>query len=93
MSKMIAQVALSAVLGLGVIVGFSTDLQSRLSRLVQTDNAARTHVVSGLQTNFNHYRSSVNALNQVEVQSDLQEFYQSDQSHGCESESKIDPND
>ena len=93
MSKLIAQVALSAVLGLGVIVGFSTDLQSRLSRLVQADNVAKAHVVNGLQTNFNHYRSSANALNQVELQSDLQELYQSDRPHGCESESKIDPND
>lgn len=94
MSKMIAQIALSALLGLGVLVGFSTDLQSRLSHvLLKTENSAQVHVVNGLQTNFNHFRSSVYQLNQAELQSDLQSQYQADRPHGCEGESKTDPND
>lgn len=95
MSKPVAQVAFSALLGLVMIVGFSTNLQSKLSHvLLRTENSARVHVVSGLQTNFNHYRSSTSALNQIQLQSDLQNQYQSDRPHGCESESnKIDPND
>lgn len=94
MSKMIAQVALSALLGLGVIVGFSSDLQSRLSHvLLKAESNAQVHVVNGLQTNFNHFRSSTGGLNQAELQSDLQSQYQSDKPHGCESESKTDPND
>lgn len=91
MSKMIAQVALSALLGLGVLVGFSSDLQSRLSHvLLKSESSAQVHVVNGLQTNFNHYRSSGY---QSELQSDLQSQYQSDKPHGCNGESKTDPND
>ena len=94
MSKMIAQAALSALLGLGVIVGFSSDLQTRLSHaLLKAESSAQVHVVNGLQTNFNHFRSSAGGLNQAELQSDLQSQYQSDKPHGCESESKTDPND
>ena len=95
MSKPIAQVTFSAVLGLVMIVGFSTNLQNKLSHvLAKTENRVSAHVVNGLQTNFNHYRSSTSALNQIELQSDLQNQYQSDKPHGCESESnKTDPND
>lgn len=94
MSKPIAQVAFTAVLGLVMIVGFSPNLQSRLSQaLLRTENRVSTHVVSGLQTNFNHDRSSASALNQIELQSDFQNQYQTDRPHGCESENKTDPND
>jgi len=94
MSKMIAQAALSVLLGLGVIVGFSSDLQSRLSHvLLKSESSAQVHVVNGLQTNFRHFRSSVGGLNQAELQLELQSPYQSDKPHGCESESKTDPND
>jgi hypothetical protein len=94
MSKPVAQVAFSALLGFVMIVGFSTDLQSKLSHaLFRTDNRAQAHMVNGLQTNFNHDRSSANALNKFELQSDLQNQYQTDRPHGCESENKTDPND
>jgi len=90
MSKMIAQVALSALLGLGVLVGFSSDLQNRFSHmLLKTERSAQVHMVNGLQTNFNHYRSSGYQLDQAELQSQ----YQSDKPHGCNGESKTDPND
>jgi hypothetical protein len=95
MSKPIAQVTFSALLGLVMIVGFSTNAQSKLSHLLfRTENTVSAHVVSGLQTNFNHYRSSMSTLNQIELQSDLQNQYLNDRPHGCEAESyKTDPND
>jgi hypothetical protein len=95
MSKPVAQVTFSALLGLVMIVGLSTNVQNKLSRvLAKTENGASAHVVNGVQTNFNHYRSSASVLNQLELQSDLQNQYQNDRPHGCESESnKTDPND
>ena len=95
MSKPIAQVTFSALLGLVMIVGFSTNVQSKLSHLLlRTGNSVSAHVVSGLQTNFNHYRSSASVLNQLELQSDLQNQYQADRPHGCESDSnRTDPSD
>lgn len=95
MSKPIAQVAFSAFLGLVMIVGFSKNVQTKLSNaLLGAEKSVSAHVVNGLQTNFNHYRSSTNTLNQAEFQSDLLDRYETDRPHGCESESnKVDPND
>ena len=54
---------------------------------------ARTHEVSGLQTNFNHDRSSTSELQASPIQNSVQPSSGGHGSGGCESEHQTSPLD
>jgi hypothetical protein len=88
MSKPIARVTLAILISLVLIAATYMTVQGALPKI--GGNSAQVHVVDGLQTNLNHYRSSA-----AEVQSlqSTQSFDQPGQGHGCESEARVSPDD
>jgi len=97
MSKPIARVVFSVLLGLVLIAAISTSAQGGLGReLFKTGaNSAQAHVVNGLMTNLNHYRSSVSELESARMQADTfsQPGAGAGNGHGCESELRVSPDD
>jgi hypothetical protein len=97
MSKPIARVVFSVVIGLVLIAAISTSVQGGLGRdLLKTGaNTAQIHVVNGLMTNLNHYRSSISELESSRMQADT--FSQPDagagKGHGCGSDLQVSPDD
>jgi len=91
MSKPIARVAFVVLISLVLIAATSASVRGWLGG---TSEAAgiQSHAVNGLQTNFNHYRSSVSELESRQLQSDTQSSDQP-KGHGCESESAVSPDD
>jgi len=92
MSKRIAQVAFSVLISLAVIVAIYTSVQG-LAPKADT-NSAKVHVVNGLQTNLNHFRSSAAELESAGIQADP--FVQPDKGSGhggCEDELRVNPSD
>jgi hypothetical protein len=94
MSKPIARVVFSVLIGLVLIAAISTSVQGGLGRkLLKTGaNSAQAHVVSGLMTNLNHYRSSVSELESSAMQGDTY-IKPAGKGHGCEDELRTSPND
>jgi hypothetical protein len=94
MSKPIARVVISVVIGLVLIAAISTSVQGGLGgKLLKTEaNTAQTHVVNGLATNLNHYRSSVSELESARMQY-VQPPSGVANGHGCESELRVSPDD
>ena len=97
MSKPIARVVFSVVIGLVLIAAISTSVQGGLGgKLLKSEaNTAQTHVVNGLMTNLNHYRSSVSELESARMQSEtyVQPPAGAGNGHGCESELRVSPDD
>jgi hypothetical protein len=97
MSKSIARVALSVLIGFVLIAAISTSVQGGLGgKLLKTEtNSAQSHVVNGLMTNLNHYRSSVSELESARMQSEtyVQPPAGAGNGHGCESELRVSPDD
>ena len=60
MSKPIARVAFIALISLALIAATYMTMQGGLS---WTGGRSQVHVVNGLQTNLNHYRTSVSDQN------------------------------
>jgi hypothetical protein len=85
MSKPIARVALVTLVGLVLIAAAYMTVQGVFAKAEST--GAQAHLVSGLQTNLNHDRSTSS-----EVQS-LQPANQTGKGHGCESEARVSPED
>ena len=95
MSKPIARVTVFVLLSLVLIAATSVSVRGWLGGASQTTGV---HAVSGLQTDFNHQRSTASEVESLQTQQ-LQEFQQIQpgKSHqgggGCQSESQNNPND
>ena len=95
MSKPIARVTVFVLLSLVLIAATSVGVRGWLGGASQTIGV---HAVSGLQTDFNHQRSTASEVESLQTQQlqELQEF-QPGKSHqgggGCQSESQNNPND
>ena len=86
MSKPIARVVLVSLVSLVLIAAAYMTVQGAFAK---ADTAGvQAHVVSGLQTNFNHDRSTVSELEALQPRSDMQSGsgYQKNLGGGCESE-------
>jgi hypothetical protein len=95
MSKPIARVVFAVLISLALIAATSTSARGWLGRIMPKvgANTAQVHIVNGLQTNFNHYRSSVYELQSIQTQIDTQSADQPGKGHGCHSDSQINPDD
>jgi hypothetical protein len=69
MSKPIARVVLVSLLGLVLIAAAYMTVQGAFAKAETKSAGAQAHVVSGLQTNFNHDRSTVPELEALQQQS------------------------
>jgi hypothetical protein len=69
MSKPIARVVLVSLIGLVLIVAAYLTVQGAFAKAETKSVGAQAHVVSGLQTNFNHDRSTVSELEALQMQS------------------------
>ena len=68
MSKPIARVVLVALIGLVLIVATYITVQGAFAKAESV--GVKSHNVSGLQTNFNHDRSTVTEIQALQAQSD-----------------------
>jgi len=99
MTKPITRVALAILIALAVIALTSAAVQGLLGRGAPQaqENAAKAHVVTGVQTNLNHYRSSIYGQDyfgtQAEPSTQPESAPGKGQGHGCESEMRVDPTD
>ena len=86
MSKPMVRLAFFVLVSLVVIAGTSASVRGWLGSSSEVA-AVQSHVVSGLQTNLNHDRSTVSELQTLQLQMDSQSLQQqSGKGHGCESE-------
>jgi hypothetical protein len=69
MSKPIARVVLISLISLILIAATYMTVQSAFAKAETKSAGAQAHVVSGLQTNFNHDRSTVSELEALQKQS------------------------
>ena len=96
MSKPIARVVLVSLISLILIAATYMTVQGAFAKADTTKNVgARSHVVSGLQTNLNHDRSTVSELEALQVQSQPSQPGKGQQGngHGCDSEYQAVPQD
>jgi hypothetical protein len=98
LSKPVARIALAVLIALAVIAATSAAVQGLLGRTASEaqENVAKAHEVSGLQTNLNHYRSSIYGQDYFGTQAEpyIQPQSAPDKGgHNCESEMRVDPND
>jgi len=92
MSKPIARVTLFVLISLVLVAATSASVRSWFDGTSQAAGV-QAHVVNGLQTNFNHDRSTVTELKSLQIQADSQSLDQPGKGHGCESESVVIPED
>jgi hypothetical protein len=92
MSKPIARVAFFLLISLVLIAATSASVRGWLGSSSEVAGV-QSHVVSGLQTNLNHDRSTVSELQTLQLQMDSQSLQQSGKGHGCESEQQTVPQD
>lgn len=90
MSKPIARVALVTLVGLVLIAAAYMTVQGAFAKA--DSSGAQAHLVSGLQTNLNHDRSTISELQTLQMQ-DSQSTDRSGKGHGCESEARVSPDD
>jgi hypothetical protein len=94
MSKPIARVALISLVSLLLIAAAYMTVQGAFAKAETQSTGARAHVVSGLQTNFNHDRSTVSELEALQTQSQPSSQPGRNQGgHGCDSEYQAVPMD
>lgn len=92
MSKQIARVVLVTLIGIILIAVTYVTVQGAFAKAETA--GAQAHVVSGLQTNFNHDRSTVSELETLKIQNDAsQPGAGRHQGGGCESEMQTSPLD
>lgn len=86
MSKPITRVAFFVLVSVVLIAATSASVRGWLGGATQAAGV-QSHVVSGLQTNLNHDRSTVTELQTLQSQMDSQSLQQQPgKGHGCESE-------
>jgi acid phosphatase family membrane protein YuiD len=90
MSKPVARVTLFVLISLVLIAATSVSVRGWLDGAREA-SGVQAHIVNGLQTNFNHDRSTVTELESLQMQSESQ--FQSGKGHGCESEAQVSPQD
>lgn len=90
MSKPTSRVILVTLIGLVLIAATYLTVQGVFAKAETA--AVQAHTVSGVQTNFNHDRSSVSELQALQVQSDASQSGQG-RGHGCESDMQVSPSD
>lgn len=93
MSKTTARIVLVTLIGIVLIAAVYMTVQSAFAK---SDSAgAQAHAVSGLQTNFNHDRSTAAELDALNVQSDpySQPGANRRQGGGCDRDSQSVPLD
>jgi hypothetical protein len=95
MSKPIARVVFVSLLGLVLIVAAYLTVQAAFAKAETKSAGAQAHVVSGLQTNFNHDRSTVSELEALQSQSQPSQpsTGRNGDGHGCDSEYQAVPQD
>lgn len=94
MSKPISRVVLISLVGLVLIVAAYLTVQGAFAKTEAKSIGARAHVVSGLQTNFNHDRSTVSELQALQMQSQSSQPGSGHHGNGgCESEHQTVPQD
>ena len=95
MSRPIARVVLISLISLVLIAATYMTVQGAFVKADAKSAGAQAHVVSGLQTNFNHDRSTVSELEALQQQSDptSQPGAGKHQGGGCESENRTSPLD
>lgn len=95
MSKPVARVALISLISLLLIAAAYMTVQGAFAKAETKSAGAQAHVVSGLQTNFNHDRSTVSELEALQTQG--QPSQPGSGGHGdgggCESERQTAPLD
>ena len=69
MSKPIARIALVSLISLVLIAATYMTVQGSFVKADAKTVGAQAHVVSGLQTNFNHDRSTASELDALQLQS------------------------
>jgi hypothetical protein len=90
MSKPTSRVVLVILIGLVLIAATYLTVQGVFAK--GETAGVQAHTVSGVQTNFNHDRSSVSELQALQVQSDFSQLGQG-RGHGCESDMQVNPSD
>ena len=93
MSKPIARVVLISLISLILIAATYMTVQGSFAKAETRTTGAQAHVVSGLQTNFNHDRSTVSELEALQSAPSSQEGAGRHQGGGCESENRTSPID
>ena len=95
MSKPIARVVLISLISLILIAATYMTVQGSFARADTRSAGAQSHIVSGLQTNFNHDRSTSSELETLQLQSDpaSQPGAGRHEGGGCESENRTSPID
>ena len=95
MSKPIARVVLVSLISLVLIAATYMTVQGTFAKAGTKTAGAQAHVVSGLQTNFNHDRSTVSELEAIQLQSapSSQPGAGRHEGGGCESEMQTSPLD
>lgn len=93
MSKPITRVVFSVLISLGLIAATYMTVQG--AWLKGEANTAKVHIVNGLQTNLNHYRSTVSELESYKLQTDTyaQPGEGQQKQGGCHHDSQISPDD
>ena len=94
-TKLLSRIALSVLISLVLLLALYTSVQGGLTSKVlkSAPNSAQAHVVSGLQTNLNHDRSTAAEVQSSTMQADKY-FQPGGQGHGgCEDEIRTNPND
>jgi hypothetical protein len=95
MSKPIARVVLVSLISLVLIAATYMTVQGAFAKAETKTVGAQSHVVSGLQTNFNHDRSTVSELEALQMQSQPSQpgTGRNGKGHGCDSEYQAVPQD
>jgi hypothetical protein len=93
MSKPIARVVLVSLISLVLIAATYMTVQGSFVRADTKSAGTQAHVVSGLQTNFNHDRSTAPELEAIQQQSAPSPDGGRHEGGGCESENQSVPLD
>lgn len=91
MSRPTARVVLITLIGIVLIAATYVTVQGAFAKAESA--GAQAHVVSGLQTNFNHDRSTATELDALQAPSDTYSQPGTGRGGGCERESQSVPLD
>lgn len=91
MSKPMTRATLVTLIGIVLIAAVYMTVQGAFAKA--ESSGAQAHLVSGLQTNLDHDRSTVSELDSLQMQGGSQSVDQTGKGHGCESEARVSPDD
>lgn len=93
MSKPMVGVILFVLISFALIAATSVDVRGWLAGSTSGVAGAQSHEVTGLQTNFNHDRSTVAELERFKMQGAGPSLDKPGRGHGCESDARVIPQD